>query len=512
VRRSEAADARGTAAPLPPGTSRTELLDRAARAFLAGDDPDWSVLFGEAQRRRVPLPTYPFEHRRHFVEPGARVATPAAAPGPRAEHPMLDRVVRDDATGRVVAAEYAAAERWFLDENRLPDGSALMPAAAYLEVARAAFEGLGNTGALELRDVYLLAPFVLEGAQRRELRVSLGPDSSEGVEFTVLGADGAGEFQELASGSLRRLAASRPAPVELDGPTELTLPPARRSDVGLLRFHPALLDAAVESSLAGAQPGVFVPVSYGRVVSHALPGERVLAQVRRRDGAGAEFVELDVTICGPAGEVLVEVEQLTLRHLADAGAIKAGRGAPATRPPLDTGPIEQALLRHPAVAETTVVAKHDRPGKTRLVAYFVTGADRRATISELRRHLRGELPAELVPANYLELDKLPRAADGSVDVPSLPDPFAPQDDFVAPRSAAERLVAEVWRELLGIERIGVRDNFFDIGGHSLLAMRAATRIAKRTGARLAPGSLVLQTLEQIAAECERQTSAAAPGR
>jgi hypothetical protein len=83
----------------------------------------------------------------------------------------------------------------------------------------------------------------------------------------------------------------------------------------------------------------------------------------------------------------------------------------------------------------------------------------------------------------------------------LPDPFAADDDFVAPRSETERAIARIWQELLGVSRVSLHDNFLDIGGHSLLALRAINRIAKTCGVRLSPSSLNLQTLEQIAAQC-----------
>jgi acyl carrier protein len=103
-------------------------------------------------------------------------------------------------------------------------------------------------------------------------------------------------------------------------------------------------------------------------------------------------------------------------------------------------------------------------------------------------------------------------ADGRPDLSALPDPFAAEDDHVAPRTDAEKLIADIWRELLGVDRVSLHDNFLDIGGHSLLALRAISRIGKKTGVRLSPSALNLQTLEQIAASInvQRTESAAAP--
>jgi hypothetical protein len=169
-----------------------------------------------------------------------------------------------------------------------------------------------------------------------------------------------------------------------------------------------------------------------------------------------------------------------------------------------TGEIEQALLAHEAVAEAVALAKEDRPGEIRLIAYVVYGDGQPPTVSELRRHLRKRLPDHLVPANVVELHALPKGPDGRVRTEELADPFAPADTYVAPRTEMERAVAQIYQEALGLERVGAHDNFFDIGGHSLLALRVVNKIAKLTGVRLNQPAIVLQTVEQIAAECERQ--------
>jgi hypothetical protein len=78
---------------------------------------------------------------------------------------------------------------------------------------------------------------------------------------------------------------------------------------------------------------------------------------------------------------------------------------------------------------------------------------------------------------------------------------------VAPVTDMQKAIAAIWREVLGIDRVGLHDNFFDIGGHSLLGVRVISRIEKKTGARLNQAIMVLQTLEQIASECERRVGA-----
>jgi acyl carrier protein len=112
-----------------------------------------------------------------------------------------------------------------------------------------------------------------------------------------------------------------------------------------------------------------------------------------------------------------------------------------------------------------------------------------------------------VPQNIVELDALPVDANGAVDRARLHDPFGVADDYVAPRTETEKIIAKTWQEVLGIDRVSLHDNFFDVGGHSLLAMRVIVRTEKKLGVRLNNAIMVLQTLEQVAAECEKRLGA-----
>jgi hypothetical protein len=166
--------------------------------------------------------------------------------------------------------------------------------------------------------------------------------------------------------------------------------------------------------------------------------------------------------------------------------------------------IEAALESHPAVQRAAAMAFADRPGQRRLAAYMIYQAEQDATVSELRRHLRKSLSESWIPASFVELDELPRTPDGDLDRSALPDPFGQHAQQVAPRTDTERAIAEVWRDVLGIDQVGVHDNFFDVGGHSLLAMRVIAKLGKRLGVKLDNAIMVLHTLEQIAAECDQQ--------
>ena len=146
---------------------------------------------------------------------------------------------------------------------------------------------------------------------------------------------------------------------------------------------------------------------------------------------------------------------------------------------IELGEIEAVLGRHEDV-EQAVVVKDDSANES-LIAYVVPRkhppvADRRA----LRRYLRAKLPEYMVPSAFVKLDALPLTRNGKIDRGALPRPDSNLVDarFEAPRTPIEEMLAAVWAEVLGIERIGIRDNFFDLGGHSLLATRVISRIRK----------------------------------
>ncbi|HEX9729027.1 MAG TPA: phosphopantetheine-binding protein, partial [Gemmatimonadales bacterium] len=170
---------------------------------------------------------------------------------------------------------------------------------------------------------------------------------------------------------------------------------------------------------------------------------------------------------------------------------------------IELGEIEAVLAEHPAVREAAVTVVDFRPGDRRLVANVVYGTGQVATGSDLRRHLRTKLPDHMVPQHWAELDALPRSAAGKIDRRALVATFklsAYREDDTPPRTEMEKLVAGIWCDVLGIDSISVHDNFFDLGGHSLLSMRVIARVAEATGRRISPRLMILDTLGQIAAQ------------
>jgi amino acid adenylation domain-containing protein len=176
---------------------------------------------------------------------------------------------------------------------------------------------------------------------------------------------------------------------------------------------------------------------------------------------------------------------------------------------IETGEVEAALAGHPGVREAAVVARED-PGGASLVAYLVLSPDRAPQAVELRAFLSERLPAYMVPAAFEALAALPINPNGKIDRRSLsrrmdrnalPEPGKIQPDsadtFTAPRSPIEELLAGIWADLLQVERVGVHDNFFDLGGHSLLGMRLMAKIQDTLGV-----SLAVRTLFESPTVCE----------
>jgi amino acid adenylation domain-containing protein len=144
---------------------------------------------------------------------------------------------------------------------------------------------------------------------------------------------------------------------------------------------------------------------------------------------------------------------------------------------IELGEIEARLSTHPRVREAVVIAREDQAGEKRLVAYAVADAQESFDAQELRRFLRESLPEYMIPSAFVQMAALPVTPNGKLDRRALPVPeYSGGADRVAPHTAIEELMTDIWRSALKIERVSVTDNFFELGGHSLLAMRLISRI------------------------------------
>jgi acyl carrier protein len=170
---------------------------------------------------------------------------------------------------------------------------------------------------------------------------------------------------------------------------------------------------------------------------------------------------------------------------------------------VEPGEIEAQILDVPGVREAIVVAQGGAAVAQRLVAYVVGDAQP----SVLRAQLAAALPAHMVPSHWVLMTELPRTANGKIDRKQLPEPEAAAHSFSAPETAIERKLAAIWQEVLEVARVGLTDNFFALGGHSLLVMRVVTRVQADLGVELAVRELFeTDDLRQLAALVERSSS------
>jgi acyl carrier protein len=456
----------------------------------------------------------------------AEVAAPTAirstrtrADGPVA-HPVLTTRTGGDCHGLV-----SAAGHWLLGEHRIA-GVPVVPGTGHLETVRAAVEAAlpkpGDGHVVELRDVAFLEPFSVPEGTTAEYRVAFDGDgfavTSRAGGTTKVHVRGSAGWVPAPSTSTVDLDAVRTRTGVLDdgnafgtgrtsmvtfGPrwaalrthhvgeheelASLVAPEAAASDTGWV-LHPALLDVATAFG-RGRGSGTYLPMSYGRVVvHHALPAS-FHSHLRYRDGGGDQVVAADLTLCDDNGGVLVEIEDFVLRQV-DEGAVSGGLAAAAPKSagksaPTSTVDSESAGIRPVDGAEAFLRALTPGLGgqvviSTRPVRDLF---DRRVTAERL------EETEEVVEAGHPQQ----------------------QDDYVAPRTDLEAEIARQWAEVLGVERIGVHDDFFALGGNSLVAIQLIAQVRKTTGARLAMKTLFeSSTVATLVERIEELRAGAAP--
>ncbi|MBS1808496.1 MAG: amino acid adenylation domain-containing protein [Acidobacteria bacterium] len=174
---------------------------------------------------------------------------------------------------------------------------------------------------------------------------------------------------------------------------------------------------------------------------------------------------------------------------------------------IELGEIEAALLAHPAIQDCLVVVANGQ-GEKRLLAYYVVASAPAPTVSELRDFMKQRLPDYMLPASFFKLDEMPLTPNGKVDRQKLPQPTLftePSQDVAQATDELEVQLTRIWEQVLNVKPIGVRDNFFALGGHSLIAVRLFTAIEKAFGQRLPLATLFqFPTIEQLAEVIRQQ--------
>lgn len=449
----------------------------------------------------------------------SRLGEPEAPPRHPAGTPLLDEATFDANGFRLFTASWATQERWILDGHRTRSGQALLPGTGYLELAAQALRGNGETGAFTVRDLYFFRPLEVRDDRPRAVRVQLAR-SDEGYALEVrsdVQFEGREAFQLNAQATLVP-GALAPAPRldteallarcpngraqdaqglrspqeehlnfgprwrvlqsvaygQNEGVAKLQLPADFEGDLaeGYL-MHPALLDLATGWAMGlitGYQPDhLWVPVSYRSVKVHRPLPATVWSWVRNAQDnrADAPFAVFDVTLSDAAGEVCVEVQGFSIKRLEEGGFSSS---------------VGQLDARELVFASTGGAGAHAKlsPAEEQLQQVMSLGILPHEGADAFGRALSTGLPQVVISSLPLET-LIRRAADTTVADAGSGQKFQRPDldsDYVAPGNDVERTLVGFWEELLGVNQVGVQDSFFDLGGHSLIAVRLFAMIKK----------------------------------
>ncbi|HKJ24194.1 MAG TPA: SDR family NAD(P)-dependent oxidoreductase [Myxococcota bacterium] len=448
--------------------------------------------------------------------------------GPPVAHPLLDRRAPADGPGDAFTSALEVESSWVLDEHRTLEGRALLPGTGYLEMVHGAFTELED-GPTEIRGATFLAPLAVGDDEALEVCLSLSPDPDAGARdgharardgdaraFEVASrAAGGDEWQLHAQGRVAPAGGAAPAPLDVAaiearcprvedagagdglrtlhegqlrlGPrwrsirrmgfgegeavARLALPEAFRRDLDEYALHPALLDMATgfATPLVEGYAGdvLFAPMSYGRVrVWGRLPAE-IVSHVRSAgdNRIDRETASFHVTLADGDGRVLVEIEDFTLRKIG-ADVRFGGRDGRTGRAGASGATGAEHVLSEAERVFQRTYELGITPEEGAAALERVLGGGRLASVSVSPIHL---------PTLVGRMRSLPAAGAAGATQFARPEL---ETDYVEPRDEVERTLAEIWRELLGVEQVGIHDDFFELGGHSLIAVRVFAKIKK----------------------------------
>jgi acyl-coenzyme A synthetase/AMP-(fatty) acid ligase/acyl carrier protein len=225
------------------------------------------------------------------------------------------------------------------------------------------------------------------------------------------------------------------------------------------------------------------PVPVGVAGELFIGGDGVAAGYKNRDELTAEKFVANPFASGES-QKLYRTGDL-VRYLADGNIEFLGRIDHQVKLRgfrIELGEIETGLSQHPQVREAVAAVKKDATGEDRLVAYFISRQTPAPPAAELRAYLKQRLPDYMVPAAYVMVEAMPLTANGKIDRRRLPEPEPLRSETGArhanPQTDAEKVIAEIWQEVLNLDHISIEDNFFDLGGHSLLLVEGNSRLRK----------------------------------
>ncbi|MEM7674541.1 MAG: SDR family NAD(P)-dependent oxidoreductase [Myxococcota bacterium] len=435
-----------------------------------------------------------------------------------ATHPLFDYKINDGSDDRILRKTYDVSKMWVLNEHRTKGGIALLPGTGYLELVRAALAEFGETGPFEIRDLFFLRPLRVDDGTTKTVEIRLKP-TTEGYDLLVRSEfereDRSGWEQHgqarllmkrllpvvpIEPGKIAERCGPGRTPAETDGLqskqekhlrfgprwrvlrrasfgdgealAELSVPSTFADDLDIWKIHPALLDIATgfAMDLIDGYTGeeLWVPVSYRSIKVHGVLPAQVRSWVRNRaeNTQVSGVAAFDITITDPEGNVLVEIEDFSIKRLdGDPEAILA------------IEPTASELQRKTEARDEGQLS----PAEQQLRRNMEQGIRPTEGVAALERVLYGDLGSEMVLSS-LDLDQLQRQSAQAFDQAGGSDTkFARPEldsEYVEPRDEVERTLVSYWEDLLGVDRVGVKDSFFDLGGHSLIAVRLFAQVRK----------------------------------
>lgn len=402
-------------------------------------------------------------------------------------HPILGRRLLQTTTETVYSASLSCEKNWLLGEHRFKNGAALIPGTGYLQLAAAALAQDKFEPGVDFEDVFFLAPLTVTPDETKEVRVRLRRQRS-GFRFSILAKDK--EWTEYASGQIARNQKRKPADqdvaeirvrcssrrIDFDeqhrtrqeryfdfGPrwrnlqslqigerealAELRLGQNFSADIETWPLHPALLDLATGSALYLIQgyeesDALYLPLSYKRITFYRPLPARFYSHIhcRQEHTTQSEIATFSFTLLDGDGHVLAALEEFALRRIAAA----SDNSSPAiqVRAPVTYGEAAE-LVENGGMSSAEGIKAFDRILSSDMLPGVIV--------------VRGDL-------------------DGSRTQPSAMP--SSKTSTAKPEGEVESVLADWWQELLGVETVGLDDDFFDLGGHSLIAVRMFSKIKK----------------------------------
>ena len=468
-------------------------IDRSSRA------PGRTVVINWNAWRDIGMAARASDEQQHGRAPSSVVA-----------HPALDGYSDDHATGRTFVTDFAIDRHWLLSEHKIKNGMALLSGTTFVELARAAFCVGKDFGPIEINDLTFLKPFqVAEGTTRR-LVIQIAAEGGAS-EITMRSAGDDARSLPHVIGDISAYDGGAPAPIDLNAiiarcPTDVSVLRGGAGDQHFVDFGPrweniksvrcgkreALLDlsldakfapdlehyqlhpAMLDHATAGAQRLIpdfdphadfYVPVIYGRLRLFNRMPQRFFSHVRLRPESGHGEAFFDITLIDVDGQPFCEISRFQMKRIDAKSALVGTTATVSNASTADTA--LQKVLRDAIMPPEGLEAFDRIMAQPHLVQCIASSMD----IAAWDRSLA-------VDGGEASESEAEEGGAGSFSRPDL------ESAYEAPKTESEKLLARIWSELLGLRQIGVNDDFFQLGGHSLHAVRLFVAIRKNYGLSL----------------------------